>query len=373
MRERSLVDDLLSDGHELPSLLIEGGRIKALNGPARALLGSAASVGAEVTTAFDPVSGEKLRRALSTSRPGEWELQVARGAELEPLNAHFLLLPVGGRGQLLVLATSGSPYSATSSARFIEMNNLLANLARELSRSSAALIAAHQRLAELSALRDQFMSTLSHDLKGPLSAIRLAASLIAKREGAAAPRVLHQARLIERNVDRLVSLADSVLAAASLGGQSALDRRPVSLVEIAREVVDALEPIATNADVQLCLSGEHSGTVIGDAVRLFQVLENLVGNAIRYSPAGGQVTVRVEGEADAVRCSVCDQGPGVPPEARSRIFDAYRKVGDKPGAAGLGLYIARQIVALHGGRLWVEDGAPGARFCFTVPAADGGT
>jgi signal transduction histidine kinase len=116
--------------------------------------------------------------------------------------------------------------------------------------------------------------------------------------------------------------------------------------------------------------------VVADAVRLGQVLRNLLANAARYAPDGTEVTIRVEARGPLAIVAVEDRGPGVRPEDRARVFEKFYRGRDarerEDGGLGLGLAIASDIVAAHGGRLWVEDAAgpgSGARFVFTLPAA----
>jgi signal transduction histidine kinase len=111
-------------------------------------------------------------------------------------------------------------------------------------------------------------------------------------------------------------------------------------------------------------------TVYGDRDRLLQVLTNLVDNALKFTPAGGTVTVRSEQRDHEIRFSVSDTGPGIPPADRDRVFEPYWRASHtaQPGA-GLGLAIAKQIVEQHGGRIWVEsEEGQGSTFIFTIPA-----
>jgi signal transduction histidine kinase len=156
----------------------------------------------------------------------------------------------------------------------------------------------------------------------------------------------------------------------SLGEEIALQRMPTSLEEVVRESIDALAPLAEERHVSLACQAAGDTRALLDATWMGQVVENLLANAIRHAPQGSSVRVALSGDEAHVACSVSDQGPGVPPELREAIFDRFRSAGPRPGSAGLGLYVTRGLLGLHGGRVWVEQPeAGGARFCFELPRA----
>jgi signal transduction histidine kinase len=255
--------------------------------------------------------------------------------------------------------------------QLMESNDLLVDRTRELAKKSVALETVCARLEGEAMLRDQFVATLSHDLRSPLTATALLATTLRRRARSASPdEIDRQTAKLVRNLERILELVDHVLAATRLEANAmAKERAPVSLTEVGTSVLEVLEPAASEASVRLELAAREQVKVMGDRVQLFQVFENLVGNAMRYSPPGDVVTISIEANATQVRCAVRDRGPGVPAELRSTIFDRFRSMGSKPGAAGLGLYIARQIVELHGGRIWLEPCSLGACFTFELPIA----
>jgi signal transduction histidine kinase len=114
--------------------------------------------------------------------------------------------------------------------------------------------------------------------------------------------------------------------------------------------------------------------VLADRERVFQVLSNLVGNALKFTPSGGRVSLSVEQQGATVRFAVCDTGPGIPPVSLPRVFDRFWTETPGKKGTGLGLFIAKGIVDAHGGRIWVESElGHGATFAFTLPLVDPGT
>jgi signal transduction histidine kinase len=372
MTEPSLLAVLLADEREIAVLVVEEDVITAANRAARRVLGPRAMAGTRIAELFDEPSQERLAQALSEATPNEWVLHVSQRAGRRAFEVRFLVVPEGTRCVLFETPSSARLAEAVAQ-QFAEVSSQLANLTRELARRTAEVEAARTRLEELGALRDQFIAALSHDIRSPLHAICLAAELCERYALQLPPEELAQrARLIQRNGERITQVIENVLEAARLEHRALeIERRSVSLLEVARSVADALGPVATDAEVRLAVDDATGGTawVLGDRIQLFRVLSNLVTNAIRHSPRGGVVTLHLEQDEGHVRCAVRDEGPGVPGEAREHIFARYSQGGPKPGAAGLGLYVARQILELHGGRIWVEDRplGSGASFLCELP------
>jgi two-component system OmpR family sensor kinase len=230
-------------------------------------------------------------------------------------------------------------------------------------------------LAAAESLRKNLVADVAHELNTPLTIIQgnLQAILdgVYPLEAAQIAGIYDETRLLTRLVDDLHDLA---LADA---GQLRLDRAPVDLASLARTTVEHFRPAAEAAGVQLDLSGNGSAVEVqGDADRLAQILRNLLGNALRHTPAGGRVTVYVDRSAGQVQVEVIDTGAGIRPEDLPYIFDRFYR-GDKSrsrrgGGAGLGLAIARQLVVAHGGQIRVQSVVgEGTTFTITLPAATG--
>jgi two-component system sensor histidine kinase BaeS len=213
--------------------------------------------------------------------------------------------------------------------------------------------------------RRRLLADVTHELRTPLAVIQ--GNLEGMVDGVYAldeegvTTVLEETRVMARLLDDLQLLATA--DADALG----LDRRRTDLAALARDVVTAFEPRAEASGVALSSVSEDDCDALVDAVRIRQVLDNLVGNALRHTPAGGGVTVRVSREGDAVGVAVEDTGPGIPPGRIDGIFDRYTRSADS-GGSGLGLAIAKGLVEAHGGSIGAEsEEGHGATFRLLIP------
>jgi signal transduction histidine kinase len=242
----------------------------------------------------------------------------------------------------------------------------------EAERSARAQVAA---MEELTRLKDEFVSQVTHELRSPLAPISGYAELLAERDQTR-EEVQRYARTIQRQAMVLERLVDDLLDLAKLeSGRYRLDRRPTDLPDIlhatAEEQGRASELHPVEVEVEPALPSADA-----DPDRIAQVVRNLVSNAIRYSPEGGPVQVRAEHAGQGLRVSVSDRGIGIPPDRVARIFEKFYRVDNeltrRVNGTGLGLAISRELVEAHGGRLWVES-APGrgSTFYFTLPVANG--
>jgi signal transduction histidine kinase len=253
------------------------------------------------------------------------------------------------------------------------------SLERRVGERTAELRAANERLRTEIAerqraeeVRDEFLSVAAHELKTPLTSLRGFAQLLLRQSAEGAPpdpqRVRRGLEAIDRQCQKLSQLVSQLLDVSRLqAGRLVLEQRATDLVAIVAGVVDALQTVSAEPRVRLSGASRLMATV--DPLRLEQVVTNLLDNALKYSD--GPVEVEVRARASGAAISVRDRGPGVPAEHRERIFDRFFRADDdrRPGGMGLGLYISRQIVELHGGRLSAEFPAGGgSRFLVTLPA-----
>jgi nitrogen-specific signal transduction histidine kinase/ActR/RegA family two-component response regulator len=256
-------------------------------------------------------------------------------------------------------------------------------------RRSAALLARRgqerdEQLARAEAAnraKDQFLAVLSHELRTPLTPALVAAELLERRTDLP-PDVGEAAAMIRRNVELEVKLIDDLLDLTRVTrGKLQLDRAPVDLHETVKHAAEACGGEARAKGLTLALDLQAApAAVMGDATRLQQVLWNLVKNAVKFTPAGGRVTVRTRrpAGADRVQVEVADTGVGIDPAVLPRIFDAFEQGGAAVtrqfGGLGLGLAISKALVELHGGTLTAASDGPGrgATFVLALPAAAAG-
>jgi signal transduction histidine kinase len=238
----------------------------------------------------------------------------------------------------------------------------------QLARSFNAMAA---RLRELDQMKEQFYATVSHELRSPLSSAREAAQLL--REGAHGPLTAKQERLvriIHGSTDRLLHLVNDILDLSRVGaGLLPLDLKPLELDQAAGRAIDELRIQAEERKVALARQrGPGDFSMVGDENRLVQVLVNLIANAIRFTPEGGQVIVRLVDAGAELEAHVEDTGAGIPADQLPVIFERYRQAHTGRGGTGLGLSIVQAMVAAHGGRVTVESQeGKGSRFSIILP------
>jgi signal transduction histidine kinase len=230
-------------------------------------------------------------------------------------------------------------------------------------------------LRELANAKDRFLSVASHELRSPIASLRATASLLELDPTASTDPVRRGALLgrIQHHVERVNRLIEQLLDSARLNSHELpLELVDADLVEICREAIELATQVSTGHQVVL----EESGPVLGrwDRSRIEQAATNLINNAIRYSPHGGQITVRVRTSGADVMLEVRDHGIGIPPEQVARLFSPFFRGRHAPalnrGGLGLGLYITREIVRRHGGVLEVESTpGSGSSFRMTLPRA----
>lgn len=362
-----VVERLLDRRVAVPVIVVRDGIIASINEAARELIDG--DVGHSVEALFVADSRSKVTAALAAA-PASCEVQ-ARRSGTDPELVRLAVVPLGPDTRLILVAHIGVEYPAPTAQELLAVNNHLANLTRELSRQSAEIAAARARFESLADLREQFISMLAHDVRGALHGIVLSAAALERGAArtAAAPWRQALAR-IQRTATRVVELVEKVLETARTEtGRITLDARPVSLAAVARDALDIYAPIAEHAGVGLALVDRLGDAVVAaDRVRFGQVVGNLLENALRHSPPGGTVTLELSATAAVVHLAVCDQGPGIPAELRERLFERFVQGTGPSGSLGLGLYVAHELVKLHGGRILIEDVAPhGAALIVELP------
>lgn len=234
-----------------------------------------------------------------------------------------------------------------------------------------------ERLRQLNAFKTNLINSAAHELSTPLTPIRLQLHMLKSGErGSLTDSQRWSIEVVDRNVERLSSLVKDLLDVARLdAARFPVDMRPTELAAIVDEAAESFREPAQRAGLKFTCTVDPGLVVLADARRLVQVLFNLIGNAVKFTRPPGSITVEAHRTGAEATVTVHDSGVGFRLEDRDRLFTAFTQIfnpeiGYAPGA-GLGLYISRSIVELHGGRIWAHSEGPekGSRFAFTVPLA----
>lgn len=238
-----------------------------------------------------------------------------------------------------------------------------------------------ERLRRLEKFKTEFINTAAHELNSPLTPVKLQLHLLqtTHAKGLAATHK-HSLEIVGRNVDRLIQLVSDTLDAARLqASRLTVKKQPVDLQRLALEAVQSHRAAAEGKRTTLVLRQGAPHLVEADPDRIMQVLGNLLGNAVKFTPPGGKITLSVKQENDGVVVRVQDTGIGLRPEDFPRLFQPFSQThewiqGPRIGS-GLGLYICQGIVEQHGGRIWCDSPGKnqGATFAFALPVSRGPT
>jgi NtrC-family two-component system sensor histidine kinase KinB len=340
------------------------GSLAALNPPAQAILEAKRTTGATRLSELPllPVHREAVDAALAgrPSVPTRTDFSLALTAVLNGRQRRFLLTAV--------------PIPEFAPRKF----------------GAVIVLSDVSEFVRLDELRGELIGMASHELKTPLTSLQLNLLLLGEEAAGLTQSqremldaALHGCKELGATIDELLDVTRAE------AGQLRLDVAPVDLAALLDQVLRGLRP--RFVDVGACVkvvSDLQRPVVRGDAARLSNVLTNLLVNALKYSPPGGSVSVRISSGQIAggtgrapLQVTVTDEGPGVPPEFRERIFEKFFRVehhlGDGRKAVrgtGIGLYLCREIIKAHGGTIWCEpgDGGRGTRVAFTLPQAEAG-
>jgi signal transduction histidine kinase len=304
-----------------------------------------------------------LAVALATA-PATLLIQVATGAEIDAI---AIALGAGAMGALVLLRLTGVIH-ALDRLRDTE------RLARtEAETAQRLLTEQNDRLREADRLKDEFVALISHDLRTPLTSITGYVELALEDE--LADDVRGYLQVVARNADRLLALVNDLLFVARLqAGELSLEPDDIELAEVVREAVHAMEPRAAAKRITLTCALDAVPSVHADRGRVQQVLDNLVSNALKFTPEGGTVHVSLARNSGSVQIEVTDSGIGIGAQDQRRLFERFFRAESAverqlPGT-GLGLYISRVIAEAHQGSITVESElGRGSTFRMELPVA----
>lgn len=268
--------------------------------------------------------------------------------------------------QRAALAAANSELRALTA----NLDQIVRHRTRALAESEAQLRGKNAELERQSQLKAEFISIVAHELRTPLTSIVGYLDMLGEgRFGDLADAMRRPVRSLQRNAHRLKRLVDEMLDASRLeAGKVALRRTSLNLGEVVGDVITELGPLAQGKRQMMSMSQSTTRPIDADPDKVHQIIVNLVSNAIRYTPEGGTISVSVDEvppevyPGDWARLRVRDNGVGIPAAQRGRIFEPFTELqpakhhtSSGPDSAGLGLYIARSLIELHGGLITVDS------------------
>jgi PAS domain S-box-containing protein len=346
------------------------GRITSWNRAAEAMFGYEAT----------EVLGKSITIIIPPDRLGEEDMILGRLRRGEAIQ-HFETERVAKDGRRIAISLTISPVRDRE-GRIVGASKVARDITRQkqwerereelLARETEARIQAQAA----NQAKDEFLAMLSHELRNPLGVIANAVALL-EGAGELPPQLQGARRAIRRQTQHLGRLIDDLLDVARIaGGQIRLDDECVDLRAIAAESVESARHLVERKQQRVALSLEDRPVpVVGDAVRLQQIVGNLLGNASKYTPAGGSIQLAVAAQAEEAVLTVRDNGVGVPPDRLESIFELFAQVNPTlartEGGLGIGLTLVKRLVELHGGRVKASSEGPGrgAEFVVRLPLA----
>ena len=312
----------------------------------------------------DQVIGRPISILIPPDRPNELPSILARLARGERID-HYLTKRARKDGQIIDVSVTISPVQ-DQAGRIVGASAI-----------GRDVTAQEQVTKEALRIREEFISVAAHELRTPLTTLYARLQLVERRlarQDLDPALVQRDVSLVHQAADRLKTLIDRLLDISRIrSGQLQLERDEADVAAMLESVVSMLAETSGREITLRAPDSPESNRVAVDAVRMEEVVVNLIDNALKYSPPGTPIDVELTSTADQIRIAVRDRGPGIQPEERVRIFEPFHRSSPSSGpGVGLGLHIAKEIVELHGGSLTVEspeDG--GSRFVVAVPRNSG--
>jgi signal transduction histidine kinase/DNA-binding NarL/FixJ family response regulator len=254
-----------------------------------------------------------------------------------------------------------------------QLEDRVAQRTRALMLANRRLSAQWMQLQRANGFKKEILGTVAHDLKNPLSVILGRTEMLTELIGAGSSKenVFNQVEHIRDATKRLTSMVDELISDAMADAfDITIRREPVDLAGLVNEVADANQPLAANKQQIISVSAPPDYVTMCDADRMREAIDNLVSNAIKYSPIGGKIAVAVGHKQNSTVIRVADEGAGLSPEDIGRLFGRFQRLSAKPtggeSSTGLGLSIVKKIVDMHGGEVTAESDGPGRGSTFTV-------
>jgi PAS domain S-box-containing protein len=308
----------------------------------------------------DEIIGRQISILIPPDRPDELPSILARLARGERID-HYLTKRKRKDGQVIDVSVTISPVQ-DESGRIIGASAIARDVTAQEEITKEAL-----------RIREQFISVAAHELRTPLTTLYARVQLVERRlarEGFDPAVVLRDVTLVRQAADRLKTLIDRLLDISRIrSGQLQLERGETDVAAMTQSVASMLAETSGRQITLQASDPSESYHVAIDAVRMEEVVVNLIDNALKYSPPDTAIDVELTSAPDTLRIAVRDHGPGIRMAERSRIFEPFHRSSASGGAGvGLGLHIAKEIVELHGGTLSVETPADGgSRFVIAMP------
>ncbi|MFY9956862.1 DUF3369 domain-containing protein [Bradyrhizobium sp.] len=260
-----------------------------------------------------------------------------------------------------------------------QLEDRVAQRTRALMQANRRLSTQWLRLQRANGFKNEILGTVAHDLKNPLGVILGRTEMLTELIGASSPKenITAQVDHIRDATKRLTSMVDHLISDAMADAfDITIRREPVDVAALVSEVTDANKPLAVNKQQTITVSAPPNIVTMCDTDRIREAIDNLVSNAIKYSPIGGRISVVVTHEGENTVIRIVDQGPGLSPEDLGRLFGRFQRLSAKPTAGesstGLGLSIVKRIIDMHGGHVTADSAGPGqgSTFTVTLPAAE---
>lgn len=267
-----------------------------------------------------------------------------------------------------------------NSQRYEEIKHFNAKLKIEIKEATISLKKANKKLKALDALKDDFVSVASHELRTPMTAIKSYLWMaLDGRGGKLSDKQKYYIGRSYESTERLIKLVNNMLNISRIeSGRMSLTFGTVDMIKLASEVAEEVKPRAIESGLTVKVEGTELPMAVADGDKIREVLINLVGNSLKFTPRNGKITIHFEAKGEEIITAVTDSGTGMTAEDMKHLFQkfglmagSYQVNHSSAAGSGLGLYISAQIIHLHGGKIWAESAGigQGSTFYFSLVKA----